>query len=269
MSNPDINPAAVRAWAREQGIDVSDRGRVPDALLERYAARIEDDDEPMVVGLTAVPDPTEPSAASSAEATPTILPGPPTRRAETPPQGRRQPLFKRKPRSPASKTAKRVSIESVVSWGWGLGAMAVAQAGAQAMPVARVLDMQAPAAGIIVDDLARGTVLDRILQPLARGGETAEKVLGLLGPPVIVGAITANPALYEPLKGILKISMMQWMAISKPAMVKAQKRAEEFTETMGGVDLDALIEALFADVATEGVPSSQEEANIRRARGDG
>ena len=55
----------------------------------------------------------------------------------------------------------------------------------------------------------------------------------------------------------------------EPAMVKAQKRAEEFTETMGGVDLDALIEALFADVATEGVPSSQEEANIRRARGDG
>lgn len=30
--------AAIRAWAREQGIGVSDRGRIPASLIERYEA---------------------------------------------------------------------------------------------------------------------------------------------------------------------------------------------------------------------------------------
>jgi Lsr2 len=33
--------AAVRSWAREQGHDVSDRGRVPNAILEAYRDRAE------------------------------------------------------------------------------------------------------------------------------------------------------------------------------------------------------------------------------------
>jgi hypothetical protein len=31
-------PAAVRAWAREQGLEVSDRGRLPARVLEAYRA---------------------------------------------------------------------------------------------------------------------------------------------------------------------------------------------------------------------------------------
>ena len=30
--------ADIRAWAREQGIDVSDRGRIPASIIERYEA---------------------------------------------------------------------------------------------------------------------------------------------------------------------------------------------------------------------------------------
>jgi hypothetical protein len=33
--------ATVRSWAREQGHDVSDRGRVPNAILEAYRDRAE------------------------------------------------------------------------------------------------------------------------------------------------------------------------------------------------------------------------------------
>ncbi len=32
-------PAAVRAWARRQGIDVGERGRLPVSLVERYMER--------------------------------------------------------------------------------------------------------------------------------------------------------------------------------------------------------------------------------------
>lgn len=34
----DIDPKAVRAWAKEQGLEVSPRGRINAKLLERYKA---------------------------------------------------------------------------------------------------------------------------------------------------------------------------------------------------------------------------------------
>lgn len=33
-----IDPAAVRAWATEQGIDVAAKGRIPVAVVDRYRA---------------------------------------------------------------------------------------------------------------------------------------------------------------------------------------------------------------------------------------
>jgi len=150
--------------------------------------------------------------------------------------------------------------------------MALAQS-PRALPMARVLDMQAPVAGIVVEDIAKHTIVDRILQPLARGGEQAEKAVGLLGPPIIVGLMTARPELYPVLRGPLKLSMMTWMEISGPAMEKAERRAAEWSEKFGAVDLDAMIDGLFADIPPPpgtqwaDAVSEQEEENIRKARG--
>lgn len=36
-----VDPAKVRAWARKQGLGVPDRGRLPDDVLDRYAAALE------------------------------------------------------------------------------------------------------------------------------------------------------------------------------------------------------------------------------------
>lgn len=33
---PDTDPKAVRAWAHEQGIDISSRGRIPGDILDQY-----------------------------------------------------------------------------------------------------------------------------------------------------------------------------------------------------------------------------------------
>jgi hypothetical protein len=137
----------------------------------------------------------------------------------------------------------------------------------QALPVARILDLQAPVAGIIVDDMARGTIADKILQPLARMGEKGEKLFALAGPPMLVGMMTAQPQLFPVLKPMLKMSMMSWMQISKPAMEKVQKRMETFAEDFGDIDLDAMIDGLWLD-GPVGAPSEQEEANIRKARGE-
>ncbi len=32
----DVDPAAVRVWAAEHGVDVAPRGRIPTAVLEQY-----------------------------------------------------------------------------------------------------------------------------------------------------------------------------------------------------------------------------------------
>ena len=128
---------------------------------------------------------------------------------------------------------KRVSIENVVSSGWAIGAMALARQ-PQALPVARILDMQAPVAGVIVEDLARGTLLDKVLQPLARGGEKAEKAMALAGPPLLVGMITANPSWAPALRPLLKMAMMSWLQLASPAMDKVQKRQAKFSEEFAG-----------------------------------
>ncbi len=36
---PQADQSVVRTWAREQGLQVSDRGRVPNAILEAYQQR--------------------------------------------------------------------------------------------------------------------------------------------------------------------------------------------------------------------------------------
>lgn len=259
-----MSDADIRAWAEEQGIAVGVKGPLPKHVRELYAERLEDDGpegdgEPMAAPiLTAVPEPADEPLAAPTPIAP--------RKAETPPRGPRKTLFQRKPK-PAGRPPRRVSIENVVSSAWTLGAMALARS-PRALPMARVLDMQAPVAGVIVEDIAKGTIIDRILQPLARGGEKAEKAVALLGPPVIVGIMTAQPELFPVLRGPLKMTMMSWMQIAGPAMEKAQKRAEAFSEQFGNVDLDAMIDALWADLPQPVVVSEQEEENIRRARGE-
>lgn len=261
----------IRAWGREQGMELSDRGPLPEALREAWLARdAGSEDEPILVSVPFLGDDPGPVAEANGTAPETPIV---ERRPERKPQApKRRPFFTRKPKE-TGKPRKRVSIENIVTAGWGLGAMALAQS-PRALPMARVLDMQAPVAGIVVEDIAKNTLIDRILQPLARGGESAEKAMGLLGPPIIVGIMTARPELYPVLRGPLKLSMMTWMEISGPAMEKAQKRAEDWSERFGHVDLDAMIDGLFADVPAPAgstwaeAASEQEEENIRKARGE-
>ncbi len=133
--------------------------------------------------------------------------------------------------------------------------------------------MQAPVAGVVINDVAKGTPLDKVLQPIARLEEKGGKVGALLGPPVLVAAINLNPALYQPLRPLLKVSLMTWLEVSEPAMKKIQARAARFEEKVGASaeDIDAMIDALFAPPpagAWAEAASDQEEENIRKARGE-
>ena len=259
----------IRVWARQTGLDIGDRGRIPDSIREQYRASRNGDGELPELDATTedmlIPGPETPQDAPEKPALPVTGKVVPERPPERP--RRRRGLLSRKPRQPKAKTThKRVSLENLISSGWGLAAMALARS-PQAIPVARILDMQAPVAGIIADDMARGTIVDKILQPLARMGERAEKGFALAGPPLLVGMMTAQPQMFPVLRPMLKMSMMSWLQISRPAVEKAQRRAAQFAEDFGDIDIDAMIDALWADIPVV-VPSEQEEANIRKARGE-
>jgi hypothetical protein len=230
----------IREWARGQGLDVAPKGKIPVAVMEKWRESRE-------------PEPGEGAEAGAASSFGGDSP-------ETRPDHvRPKTWFGSRKERPAITPHRRVSIENVVSYAWGMGAYAMAQNPAL-LPVARVLDMQAPVAGIVVNDVARGTVIDKALQPLARAGEKGEKSMGLLGPPLLVGAITLRPDLFPVLKPVLKLSIMSWMEISEPAMKKAKARAEKFQEKFGDVDVDGMIDALFAPPPADMYPAPEPAA---------
>lgn len=257
--------AEVREWARGQGREVSARGKLAADVRAEYEAAhpltVQDDGTADLV--IELPQ----SDSGSPNLSPDAPPTPSPRRQEIPPQGKKVRRWgKQATPRPGQKRPPRVSLESLASWAWGLGGMALQQA-PKSTPVGRMLAIQAPVAGIIVDDMAKGTIVDRVLQPLARSSEKAEKGFALIGPPVLVAMISSKPELYPVLSGPLKVAMLSWVELAGPAMEKAAKRAEAMAEKVAGVDVDAMIAALFADVPLADMPSPDEEAAVRRARG--
>lgn len=257
----------IRAWARENGIDIAERGRIPASVREAYEAQDgeEDPEEDETTVEVAPPAPAPAGVPSAPEAT---AGGKVPERAPKPPVKEKRGLFgKVKERKAGPR--RRVSIENIVSGGWGLAAMAMMRS-PNSVPVGRVLQFQAPVAGAIVDEAAKGTILDRVLQPLARAGESGEVVLALVGPPAITAAITAKPELYPALRPMLKMSMISWLRLAGPALKRQQRREAEALAAIGEEELagiDAMIDSLWADIPA-GPVSQQEEEHIRRARGE-
>lgn len=262
----------IRAWAAANNIDVAPRGNISHGVRDEYmrANGIGPDDEAeleeMVLDETDLDGAERPAKAPEP---PAPVVGKVTERPPRPaPKQRRRRLLERKPKTAKPKAARKpVSIENLVSSGWALGAMALARS-PSAIPVARIMDMQSPVAGVVVEDMTKGTVIHRLLEPLARAGEKGEKAFALLGPPIIVGIMTAQPQTFPVLKPMLKMSMMSWMQIAGPAMQTIEQRAAKFSAEVGDVDLDAIIDSLFAGIPQATADPAQEEANIRRARGE-
>lgn len=137
-------------------------------------------------------------------------PGVPAAAAAAPPASReqrpRRPKRERKSladrvRSASSgkpKTKKhhpRVRVDGLISRGWALlGGMAARVD----PPVGRCLQMQAPIAGLVLEDVVKGTFADRALQPIARAEDKAEKVGSIVLPPLIVAALEMSQQLPEP-----------------------------------------------------------------------
>lgn len=135
----------------------------------------------------------------------------------------------------------RLGVDKLIGRAWG---MLANMAAPMNVPVARVLQMQAPVAGMVLDGVVKNTVVDRVLQPIARVEQGGETVFALVGPPLIVGAITTKPHLAPMLAPLLKDALRTWINVAGPHIIKAQEEEAKFQE-MYGQRIDEMIAYIF------------------------
>lgn len=234
----------------------SPNDNITDWMERQPAADILLDDDDLDIFPEA---PGEPASTPRPETPPKILS--PIERAVSRVRERVKAPPKKATPSRAKAPKPRKPVESLIATVWRMGAQISASFGPSYLPVARTLDMQAPVAGMILEDVVKDTVVDRILQPLARiegGGETA---FALVGPPVIVAAITARPNTAPMLIPVLRQALYTWMELAGPHIKKVQERERKFKEEYGA-DIDNMIAYLLGAVDAASGPNGAAPADV-------
>jgi hypothetical protein len=247
-----MSDADIRAWAEANGRAVGARGGISKALRDDYeTAQLEAalSDGPSDADFGDVAEP-GPPPADVTERKPRTIPAPRTRR------GARDWLGRPRKAKPKGKARPRVPVDDLIAGVWR------AAAGfARPLPAtSRLLKMQAPVAGAVLEDAVKGTFVDTVLQPVARAGQTGEAFAVLVLPPVLVAAIELDPGRMPFLLPPLRELMLRWAHVAGPKMAAALAREREFEEQFGE-DVDGLLAMLF-----EGMDAAAEEAAVRDAQ---
>jgi hypothetical protein len=187
-------------------------------------------------------------------------------------------MFGRGKKKPAGKKKPRVSTEDLLGAIWRGGAKLLSPL----PPLQRTLRMQAPVAGLLLDDVVKDTAADVLLQPLARIAQQGKTVQALVGPPAFVSAIMAhqvqragmdpprdpNPVFMALAFEGLRSSLMAWMDVAGPKFEIALAREQEF-EAKYGQKVDDMIAFIFSPpaAADDAEAVLAEEEAIKRAQG--
>lgn len=260
--------ADVRAWAeRRHLIEPNGRGRLAAEIWSAYA----DEQAAITAGASAEPVPLTESVIIGVKELPAEPPG----RTEEPPEKPKRTVRERlhivKPDTPAEsgktekrKPRKRVSLETLGGLAWVGVSRVVAFAGETYLPVVKMMSFQAPVAGAVVEDLARGTVADRIMQPVARLTESGGAVGALVGAPMLTAVVCKRPELYPQVRPMLMAAMREWVIVAGPKLREMRRREEKFAEEMGtftdefGITVEQLLDEVFASMTG---PPQTAEAN--------
>lgn len=285
--------ADIRAWASEHGHQLGDRGRIPAEVRDEYerlhgggapdvtdvgdlddGGGLGDEDARDIVPLQLVADD---GTGAAAETTPR----PPAGRAKG--KGKGKPgglrgLLGGGPAKPKTSRARkpRVPVDDVISGGWRL----LSKLATPLPALSRTLAVQAPVAGLLLEDAVKGSVVDTVLQPIARLQNQGEAIGALVGPPMMVTAITLhvqrsalagqdpNPLFMSFATSALRQSLMLWMDVAGPKFEQAMRREKEF-EDKHGASVDEFIGWLMSPPPDPSNPGSlmDEETMVRRAQG--
>lgn len=240
MGSRHTDTTDIRAWLRENRPDlgVQPRGALKASALEAYRESNPDDSRETSDG-AELPGAEQPGEGQAGH------------RDEVPPEqpaGSRPWFGKRPAGAPRVKSShRRVPVDGLFSMAWGaLGKLASSPA---TYPVGRVMQLQAPAAGMVLDEALKGSIIDRMAQPLARGAKRGEAVFAVVGPPLLVGAICQRPELYPVVRPMLVEALTSWLVLSGPKIRRARERERKLLEELDGLDvgdIGEMIDALFA-----------------------
>lgn len=226
MPNDDI-----RAWGRSNGFEVGDEGRLPPGLRASYDKRVQDNAETPVDGDAEeiAPVIAKPSTADRMRSL--------SSRVKSTPKARMRTGAKAKP---------RVSVEKIIGMGWELlGSLANNFNPA----VSRVLYMQAPVAGMVLEDKVKNTVADKFLQPIARAADGGNVAMALIGPPLLVQALTMRPERAPQIIPMLRASLRMWVALAGEKLEKQIEEDQEFEKKYGS-KIDEMMEYLVGPIFT-------------------
>lgn len=163
----------------------------------------------------------------------------------------------------------RVPVDGLIERTWE---MLARMAMPVSPPVARCMAFQAPVAGLVLEDAVRGTFIDRGLQPVARAEDRAEKVVALIGPPMIVGALQAAQGLPDDQRmmreAILLPMLRETLAMQVRVAGDKIDRVMARNAERGPVyeQVDAMIKAIFEPLVPPPGAGDLEADEVARAQ---
>jgi hypothetical protein len=266
--------AMVREWAAAEGMGAQ-RGTLRGAVIEAWDNAHPDDhyhkgpprdgfisDEEMDDMFPDVPD-TEMEETRPRQ--------PPKARTRAKPARGWNPFGGGKQAGKAKKKVPRVSVEDLLGGAW----RAAAKLATPLPPLHRTLRIQAPVAGMLLEDAVKETAFDGFLQPFARMARAGRAINALLGPPLFVTAITVhgqqrasqglepNPIVMAMMGEGLRSSLIALMSVGEEKFIEAARREAEIEERFGG-DMDMIIGFLFSPPPASPAEFEQQEAVLRR-----
>lgn len=249
----------IREWARDQGHDIGDKGPISRTVREAFQARdteggrLPSDDEP------------SPGTSDVAPPTPEAPPKQPTvadRAKDTIAKGRTRRGARGTAKPKVRKAAgPRASVESILTGIYGAFAAGIGKINP---PVGMIMGVQAPVAGMLLEDSVKGTAIDRLLQPFAKNADRARVGKALFGPVIVVGALSARPELAPILVPQLRKMLADYIDLAGPKIIEIQKREADFEEKYGK-DVDEIISAL---IETINLTNAAKAANQNPVEGD-
>ena len=228
----------IRVWAESEGIEVSRSGPLSADVKQKYQAYLDGRD-------TDADDPMEAMRAEVAEQAPVIKKETVSERVRRRLDDTAKVSKGRPARGRPAKAAKpRVSIERMLTRGWSL----LGDLAGNFLPATgRMMEVQAPVAGMLLEQTMKESVVDRVLQPVARAEQAAGIVAMLMGPVVCTALIEIRPDQAPKLIKELRRQMMTWVEIAGPKLEEIVQR-EKVAEEKYGADVDALMEDVLSRV---------------------
>lgn len=242
------NSRQIRAWAREQGLEVSDAGPISTDIRRAYREAHEETSTPEV----PVPDISSTDSEIVEEVAPKI--------AEDEPVLGRVINRAKKATRPTSRGRKvtRNSVSHILGFIYGGMASPVSKV---SEPVALMMSLQAEVAGEILDPVIANTLVDKILQPFAKVNEKFAPLQAMLTPLVCVGIMEKIPGMdMDPrVLGALRKSLASWAKIAKPHLDKIAADEKQFEEEFGK-DIDTVMEMIQNSILVARIKKEQATA---------